>query len=252
MTQRRSFGNSDGISLGSAKIRVLTGTGSPEASVTAPVGSLYLRSDGGASTALYIKETGTGNTGWTAAAAGQSQLATKLYDNTLGSNGAWNIQNSDLITGTFAAFERLELHLFNIRGTVAATSDALQLLFGTGGGALDSTAGNYSNENVFYENATVTAARGDNNLIAVCAAASAEADVVSDFVITVFNPGSAKWKNSTCRSGGRLAAATQQIRDVQHVWENTGTIDRIGIRTDNDPTDLLATGSRLVILGYNF
>ena len=40
------------------------GTGSPETVVTAPVGHVYLRSDGGAGTTLYIKESGAGNTGW--------------------------------------------------------------------------------------------------------------------------------------------------------------------------------------------
>lgn len=43
-----------------------SGTGSPESAVTAPVGSIYTRTDGGASTTLYIKESGTGNTGWIA------------------------------------------------------------------------------------------------------------------------------------------------------------------------------------------
>lgn len=52
------------VLLGSLK--VLHGTGTPESNVTAPVGSLYLRSDGGAGTTLYVKETGTGNTGWAA------------------------------------------------------------------------------------------------------------------------------------------------------------------------------------------
>lgn len=42
------------------------GAGSPEAKVTAPVGSLYFRTDGGAGTTLYVKETGTGATGWAA------------------------------------------------------------------------------------------------------------------------------------------------------------------------------------------
>ena len=51
-------------STGTAKLRRAAGT--PEGNVTAPVGSLYLRSDGGASTTLYIKESGTGNTGWVA------------------------------------------------------------------------------------------------------------------------------------------------------------------------------------------
>lgn len=43
-----------------------SGTGSPESVVTAPVGSIYTRTDGGAGTTLYVKETGTGNTGWVA------------------------------------------------------------------------------------------------------------------------------------------------------------------------------------------
>ena len=50
----------------SGQIRVLTGAGSPESVVAAPVGCLYLRSDGGAVTTLYVKESGTNNTGWVA------------------------------------------------------------------------------------------------------------------------------------------------------------------------------------------
>ena len=43
-----------------------SGAGSPEGVQTANVGSLYLRNNGGAGTCLYIKESGTGNTGWVA------------------------------------------------------------------------------------------------------------------------------------------------------------------------------------------
>lgn len=43
-----------------------TGTGSPEGAVTAPVGSLYTDTSGGAGTTLYVKESGAGNTGWVA------------------------------------------------------------------------------------------------------------------------------------------------------------------------------------------
>lgn len=42
------------------------GTGSPEGVVTATVGSEWLRTDGGAGTTLYLKESGSGNTGWVA------------------------------------------------------------------------------------------------------------------------------------------------------------------------------------------
>ena len=41
-----------------------SGTGTPEAVVTAPIGSMFTRTDGGAGTTLYVKETGVGNTGW--------------------------------------------------------------------------------------------------------------------------------------------------------------------------------------------
>jgi len=50
--------------------KIATGTGAPENAVTAPVGSLWLRTDGGTTTTLYVKESGSGNTGWVAAGAG--------------------------------------------------------------------------------------------------------------------------------------------------------------------------------------
>jgi hypothetical protein len=43
-----------------------SGSGTPEGVVTAPVGSLFTRTDGGAATTLYVKESGTGSTGWVA------------------------------------------------------------------------------------------------------------------------------------------------------------------------------------------
>lgn len=42
------------------------GENSPEGAVTAPVGSLFTRTNGGANTTLYVKESGAGNTGWVA------------------------------------------------------------------------------------------------------------------------------------------------------------------------------------------
>lgn len=47
-------------------VKVIVGSGAPESVVFSSVGSLYLRTDGGASTTLYIKESGTSNTGWRA------------------------------------------------------------------------------------------------------------------------------------------------------------------------------------------
>jgi hypothetical protein len=47
-------------------VKFVVGAGTPEGSVTAGVGSVYQRTNGGANTSLYVKESGTGNTGWVA------------------------------------------------------------------------------------------------------------------------------------------------------------------------------------------
>ena len=47
-------------------VKFLKGFGTPEGAVQANVGSIFLRQDGGASTVLYIKESGTAGTGWIA------------------------------------------------------------------------------------------------------------------------------------------------------------------------------------------
>ena len=59
--------DTSGMRLGGAAGPTITsGTGSPEGVVTAPIGSLFLNLSGGASTTLYVKTSGAGNTGWTA------------------------------------------------------------------------------------------------------------------------------------------------------------------------------------------
>ena len=45
---------------------LVSGTGAPEGKEAAPVGSLYLREDGSPGACVYVKETGTGPTGWKA------------------------------------------------------------------------------------------------------------------------------------------------------------------------------------------
>ena len=47
-------------------VGIIKGTGSPEGVITANQGSIFLRTDGGAGTSFYVKESGTGNTGWVA------------------------------------------------------------------------------------------------------------------------------------------------------------------------------------------
>lgn len=59
--------HNDGIRVGGlGGPRWLHGSGSPEGVVSAPVGSFFSRTNGGAGTTFYVKESGTGNTGWVA------------------------------------------------------------------------------------------------------------------------------------------------------------------------------------------
>lgn len=54
------------ILLTDQALHLYSGTGSPNGQITAPVGSLYFRTDGGATSTIYVKESGAGNTGWIA------------------------------------------------------------------------------------------------------------------------------------------------------------------------------------------
>lgn len=55
-----------GASKGEQVRYIKWGTGTPEGMVKANTGSIYLRFDGGETTTLYVKTSGTGSTGWTA------------------------------------------------------------------------------------------------------------------------------------------------------------------------------------------
>lgn len=52
------------VSVNGTAAIITSGSGSPEGVVTATIGSRFSRTDGGASTSLYVKESGAGNTGW--------------------------------------------------------------------------------------------------------------------------------------------------------------------------------------------
>jgi len=62
---RKFFVRADGgISVDGTAAVLRSGSATPEGAITAPIGSLFKRTDGGAGTTLYIKESGAGNTGW--------------------------------------------------------------------------------------------------------------------------------------------------------------------------------------------
>lgn len=81
-----SAGN-PGLQVGSAQIGLKYGasgpedrksSGSPEGSATAPVGSTYRQTNGGPGTTLWVKEAGTGNTGWSAKGDASTDTVTSV------------------------------------------------------------------------------------------------------------------------------------------------------------------------------
>lgn len=61
-----SFSSTTDAAAAAVGAFIKSGAGDPEGVVTANVGSVWLRTDGSTSTTLYVKTSGTGNTGWTA------------------------------------------------------------------------------------------------------------------------------------------------------------------------------------------
>lgn len=97
-----------------ASRRVLTGAGSPEGVVTAPVGAVYLRTDGGSVTTAYLKESGAGNTGWIAVASTSGALAQFAATTSAQLRG---VLSDEVGTGA-AVFENADATL----GTITVTS----------------------------------------------------------------------------------------------------------------------------------
>lgn len=76
-----------------------SGAGSPEGAVTASVGSVYRRTNGGTATTLYVKESGAGNTGWAAlSTTGGGTIGGSGTTNTLAKFTAATTLGDSLIT----------------------------------------------------------------------------------------------------------------------------------------------------------
>lgn len=71
-----------------------SGFGTPEWVVSAPVGSIYLRADGGNGTCLYVKQSGSGSTGWISS----TMWAAAIQDMTI--DGIKGLPDTTLVTST--------------------------------------------------------------------------------------------------------------------------------------------------------
>lgn len=89
---------------------ITSGAGSPEGVVTGKIGSLYLRSNGAAGTTLYVKNSGTGNTGWSSNLASAGGTTGQMQYNNAGALAGSNFivdTDSIIIQGDDVGFEML-------------------------------------------------------------------------------------------------------------------------------------------------
>ena len=124
--QRFTSGVGDGITVNHR------GTGSPESGMHADIGSLYQRSDGGGATTLYIKESGTFDSGWVAVQASSGSRKDGIDDVGTQSGSSYTV---DFDAGTY---DNKEVTVGNDMGfTLSATNDGKYRLRvrqdGTGG-----------------------------------------------------------------------------------------------------------------------
>lgn len=90
--------------------KYVSGAGSPEGVVTAPVCSEYHRTDGASGTTAYSKEAGTGNVGWAA-----------LAPSTIDWTAPGTIGSTTPNSGTFTALAATRLRLADFTATFGAT-----------------------------------------------------------------------------------------------------------------------------------
>lgn len=128
------------ISLGTQAVIVYTGNGSPEGVETAPVGSIYLNATASnAANTLYVKGSGTGNTGWSLLAASTIPAGsdTQIQYNNSGSLAGsasltWNNSTSVLYANGSVGVGISPTACFHVKaGTATANTAPIKLTSGT-------------------------------------------------------------------------------------------------------------------------
>lgn len=122
---------------------ITNGVGTPEGAITASVGSVFLRVDGSTGTVLYVKESGTGNTGWTAMVS--SGTISSITNGTSNVSVALNTQ----VTVTTAGSERVRV---DSSGNVGiATNSPNEKLEVAGAGLFTGTAGSQNRNGLLLD-----------------------------------------------------------------------------------------------------
>jgi hypothetical protein len=147
------------VNVGSSK--VTSGTGSPEGAVKGNIGDLFIRTDGGAGTTLYTKESGTGNTGWAAVVGGGGGGADGNDLVLLEQHTASSSSELVFTTGITSTYDDYEFRFIGLR----PATDGADLLarFSTNGGSSYDSSAIYARSHHYVASNNTSAFAGTTN-----------------------------------------------------------------------------------------
>lgn len=134
-----SVGATAGLELGASGPRVMSGTGSPEGVVTAPVGSTWIDTNATTGAIKWIKASGTGNTGWVVEYGNTGRRVLATGDITAATNvtattsGFWLHRIGNTVTATLALTAGATIPSDTAWCNVAAGFRPTATLWGTSG-----------------------------------------------------------------------------------------------------------------------
>ena len=168
---------SQNISGDTETVRVYSGVGTPEASVAAGVGSLYMRTDGGSDTSVYRKESGSGDTGWVAVKSPAS-LPLSTANGGLGADASGWTSGDYLYLSSTGVIGHIALstqrnQLFTSSGTFTAPTGVTKVYLtmigggGGGGGSDTAAAGGGGGAGAWVINYPFTVTPGNNYTVTI-------------------------------------------------------------------------------------
>lgn len=165
-----------------------------------------------------------------------------LANTTLGSSGSFDVDLSLLTDGLTCEHLRIVCLL---RGSISSLLDAVYLFFNN-----DTTVTNYYSQRLNATAGSPFASFDNIPSVGFCIGNTGE---INNFTpISIFIPdyrNTSKEKISQIGFSQYESTTNARAGVLAHQWQNTTSISRIQIRTDNNPTDLFVSGSEIWVYG---
>lgn len=210
-----------------------SGSGSPEGSVTAVVGSLYTRTDGGSGTTLYVKESGASNTGWVAVSSGGGGGGGSLvYVGTYEIAGAAATELD--ITGLDLDTDNKYIIEFTWLNALGA-GVSLNLYYNN-----DNTSTNYDYQNFLSSGATISNGRGNTAYSLITTSANSDAQATIEISKDI-NDKPVAFISSKENSGVSIS-----FRSGVRQWR-TGGVNVTSIKFSSPSVGALSVGTKAIV-----